>query len=853
MRPVRLRRAAVVAAGLAALAVTAAAEAQAPAEPGAPGTDAAAEARSAALDAAAAWRGVLESHRAPQLPTPGDSESVILMLDGPAAVASDPGDRAAAAAAVTADQDELVPVLSSLGATVTFRYRVLVNGIGVRLPAGRLEALAALPEVTAVIPVGFLAPAQAGAPTAPETPIGVDPSAPIGVDPSPPNGTAPEHRQAAAGPAHVALIDAGVDASHPWLGGGMGPTFPVIGGADLIDGDDDPAPDPADPAGEAHGTQMASIVMRSPALSGLAPADQPRLLAYRVVAREPVGGRLRPLARTDRVLAALERAVDPDRDGDTSDAAQVILLGLAAGFEGGGIDPLASALAATDRAGSTVVAPAGNDGPTFSRPGSVGGPAAGRTVIAVGGASAATGPRTAHLDARLGPASARLGSLPLMGAAPTGAAMPVVLLRDDAGVSQGGAPEDFRGPDDVSRVAGALVVVSRGDAPLAETAARAADAGATAVAVWDEDGSGSFPAVPGDSGLRLPVVGLGPAQGAALADLVAGTPDIRVSLAADPVTSAPATVASFSSWGPTIDGRQKPDLVAPAVDRPAAWPGRGPDGGPQTVSLTGTSAAAAEVAAIALRLRVDRPELGPRAVHSLLVQSARPLEGVAAARQGAGLAALPAGPAALRFEPPIVAADPGRDGARATVTLGDLAGGGGPYSVLLEGGGSEEVVAAAVQLAPGGRAQLRLDLPRAAGWLVVRDDEGATVGRAPVVARRAAGAVPDALGTPEVRADASLAEVRVRLGLLRRDDGRLHAAQVSDVALALVPVGGGDPLPVAGAGQRGSWPAGSYRFLVARRLASGLDAPAGRYRLRVTARGPDGTSLRTRSAPFTLR
>ena len=104
----------------------------------------------------------------------------------------------------------------------------------------------------------------------------------------------------------------------------------------------------------------------------------PRLLAYRVVAAEAVGGRMRPLARSDRVLAALEHAVDPDGDGDPSDAAAVILLGLAAGFDGGGIDPVADAAAAADRVGATVVAPAGNDGPTFSRPGSVGGPAARR-------------------------------------------------------------------------------------------------------------------------------------------------------------------------------------------------------------------------------------------------------------------------------------------------------------------------------------------------------------------------------------------------------------------------------------------------------------------------------------------
>ena len=103
------------------------------------------------------------------------------------------------------------------------------------------------------------------------------------------------------------------------------------------------------------------------------------------------------------MLAALERAVDPNEDGDTADGADVILMGLDGGFDGGGVDPVAQALEAADRVGATVVAPAGNDGPTFARPGSVGGPAAARTVMAVGGPVAPAG--AAHGRPR-GPARA---------------------------------------------------------------------------------------------------------------------------------------------------------------------------------------------------------------------------------------------------------------------------------------------------------------------------------------------------------------------------------------------------------------------------------------------------------------
>ena len=837
MRPTR--RAAVAIAGAAALSapVSLAGAPTAPAAraPQAPSSDALAI-RSSALDAAAAWRDTLGAHRAPALPTPGDTAAVILVLSDPPAAAADPGDRAAAAAQISERQAALEPVLASLGATVTFRYRVLLDAVAVSVPAGRVEALAALAEVAEVVPVGFLAPAQVAA-AGPERLPGTSTGAP---------------EVAGPGPAHIALIDAGVDASHPWLGGGMGPTFPIIGGADLVDGDLHPSPGDPDPSAEAHGTQMASLVLRSPALAGLAPARVPRLLAYRVVAQEPVAGRLQALARTDRVLAALEQAVDPNLDGDPSDRAAVILLGLAGAFDGGGVDPVSEALEAADRVGATVVAPAGNDGPTFARPGSVGGPAAARTVLAVGGASAGAGPRTADLDARLGPASARLDRLPLMGPDPAGGGWPVVALRDDAGVSTGGSDRDFQAADGTSRALGALVLVARGDAPIAETARRAAAAGARALAVWDEDGAAGFPAGPGDSGLPLPVVGLGARQGAALMRLAETQPDVRVTLRPAPITAAPVSVASFSSWGPTVDGRQKPDLVAPAVARPAAWPGRAVDGSAQTAPLTGTSAAAAEVAALALRLRIDQPRLGPAAVRSLLVQAARPLRGVAAGRQGAGLAAAPR-LRSLRIEPAIVVAEASPDGARADVVLRALTRGRrADYSVWLRTRGSETRVTEGVSVGADGRTRLSLDLPAARGRLVLRTAAGDEAAGAPVLPARPARTGPDALGQPEVRADARLAEARVRVGILRQEDGRLRSVRLHGVSIALVPVDGGAALPVSGAKQGAAWPAGTYRFLIAPRLASGADVPAGEYRLRVSAAGPDGERLRTESGPFRL-
>jgi hypothetical protein len=438
-----------------------------------------------------------------------------------------------------------------------------------------------------------------------------------------------------------------------------------------------------------------------------------------------------------------------------------------------------------------------------------------------------------------------------MGADPDGAAVPAALLRAPDGLAPGDAPEQFRGPDGASLVQGSLAVVARGGSTIAEKAAHAAAAGAAALAVWDVAGPATFPAVPADGALPLPVIGLGAQQGQALARLAADQPGLRVALRASAAAEAPPGVASFSSWGPTADGRQKPDLVAPAVGRRAAWPGRGPDGAPREAALTGTSAAAAEVAARALRLRIDRPALGPRAVHSLLVQAAAPVDGVSPARQGAG-ALRPPGDPPLRIDPPIVA---GRGG-EARIVLADLSGRAGRYAVALRtAAGDAPLGGGEARLRPGGRAELRLALPRGAveGTLVVRPAEGgAVVARAPVMPSRPARTPAAALAPPQIRADSGLAEVVVRVGMLRREGERVRSVRLHGVRLELLPEGGGAALPVAGTKQAWPWPAGAYRFLVARRLASGVDVAAGAYRLRVTAAGPDGAVLRRVSGPFTL-
>lgn len=99
----------------------------------------------------------------------------------------------------------------------------------------------------------------------------------------------------------------------------------------------------------------------------------------------------------------------------------------------------------------------------------------------------------------------------------------------------------------------------------------------------------------------------------------------------------PNTLASFSSRGPTSDGRTKPDLVAPGVDIESAWSGQNCGVGVKS----GTSQAAPYVAGLALLVRqffmegyyptgskIPFNTLTPTSalLKAMLINSARPLE-----------------------------------------------------------------------------------------------------------------------------------------------------------------------------------------------------------------------------------
>ncbi|MFF1720452.1 S8 family peptidase [Streptomyces sviceus] len=98
-------------------------------------------------------------------------------------------------------------------------------------------------------------------------------------------------------------------------------------------------------------------------------------------------------------------------------------------------------------------------------------------------------------------------------------------------------------------------------------------------------------------------------------------------------------IASWSSRGPTADGRLKPDIAAPGVDIIAAKAARGIEGNdeaPGYVSMSGTSMATPHTAGAAAILAQEHPDWTGEQLKSALTASAKPLSGVTAYDVGVG-------------------------------------------------------------------------------------------------------------------------------------------------------------------------------------------------------------------------
>ncbi len=430
----------------------------------------------------------------------------------------------------------------------------------------------------------------------------------------------------------IALLDTGVDRAQPSLRGRVREGVDVVGGSE----GGVAAADPADPSAlETHGTELAGLLVGAGGPAGLAGvATGASVLPIRVAGWQPdARGDYAVYARTDQIVAGLERAVDPNADGDAHDAARVALIGVAARFAGFADSPEARAVDGALALDTLVVAAAGNEGGAGPGFGSVASPGGAPGALTVGAVDGRASVERARVVVRRGLKVLLDRDVPLLGA--VGPRQPLSLVPAEPRDAAGGVLTDFFDLRGFSVVAGKAAVVAAGDDPVAAVR-RAADAGAAAVLVYGAE----LP--PGGLGLsedvRVPVVGVPAAP--ALAALAARDVGADAGISIGPARGLPNPgldhVVSFSSRGLAFDGRVKPDLVAAGVGLATAEAGKTGDGGPRYATVNGTSAAAALVAGAAALLAQARPQLDAHSLKSLLVGSAAPLAGDPVTGQGAG-------------------------------------------------------------------------------------------------------------------------------------------------------------------------------------------------------------------------
>src|SRR3954470_11628590 len=277
---------------------------------------------------------------------------------------------------------------------------------------------------------------------------------------------------------------------------------------------------------------------------------------------------------TDQLLDGLERAVDPDGDGDTSDHVPVALVGVNSPYAGFADSPEAVAAGAARALGTLVVAPAGNEGPAAS---TVGSPAAAPGVVAVAALDGGGGPALPEVEVGVATGEGRaLVRGTLLGGRGRALRATVETLTGasqarprEKGRATGGAVLEYFDVNATPRAKGKVVVVpARGaieadDPPLSARAQAAAEAGASALIVCEPDADRPLAAIPGStSGLQ--VIGV---RGDAAQELLDLTPrDEGLAFISEPraqKAEGPVEPARTSSRGPTYALAPKPDLSAP--------------------------------------------------------------------------------------------------------------------------------------------------------------------------------------------------------------------------------------------------------------------------------------------------
>jgi minor extracellular serine protease Vpr len=528
------------------------------------------------------------------------------------------------AVAATAHRDHVAvhPGIEALGGRVVAEYHHALNGVAVMIPRSQVASLASLPGVKSVHRVNTYKVSNAV-------------SAPYLDLPTVWQG----HPSLKGQGIKIAIIDTGIDYTHANFGGPgtpaayaaaaatsaapadpalFGPNAPKVkGGIDLA-GDaynaDDPntvaVPDPNPLDCGAHGSHVAGTAAGFGVANGTTYQGPYNAAAY-TATQFDIGPGMAPKAdlyavrvfgcsgTTNLVTDAIDWAVQNHMD--------VISMSLGSVF---GTADSADGVATDNavKAGITVVAAAGNEGPGLYIAGT---PASGDHVIAAAAMDARTFyPNGVAVTLSSGAVANALldNSLPL-----PGGSVPTVVLTAGAGLSLGCNASDYPS----GGAAGALVVVSRGSCTFLTKMANAEAAGAVAIAIVNN--RAGYIGNPAIAGATIPFIDV--LQSDASKFLTAGAPlTASISKASLPNPGF-ETLASFTSGGPRFgDSALVPSTTAPGVAVISTAMGTGNQG----VAFSGTSMATPHVSAIAALTREAHPRWNQKAITAAIVQTSNP-------------------------------------------------------------------------------------------------------------------------------------------------------------------------------------------------------------------------------------
>lgn len=488
--------------------------------------------------------------------------------------------------ALTRYQDQEISYLKQQGIRLSVgrRLNVLFNGFSATVPADQVSRLRLLPNVAGVLLERTYRPL---------------------LDRSVPLIHAPEAWSVLGGSARagrgqmIAEIDTGIEITNPCFSDTTMPAPPYPRRSDIkanliytnnkvivaraFGPDSGKQYSAEDTSG--HGTFGGSIEAcdyNTPTplgtrISGVAPAAY--LLSYNVFPGyqiDPSSGDLTQISNQGtqdaQIIAALEAAL--------LDGADVANLSLGVADSGDPrLDPQTEAISLAVRAGMTVVASAGNAGPTMQ---TVGSPASAPDAIAVG---AVTNARAIYsslsisggndVPAILRHAFANMGSHPFSG---TVGPLPMVYVGLGRTPKQKGASDgsfdpadpnanDFAGKD----VHGKIALIQRGITFFESKVNNAAKAGATAAIVYDNRQEAGLPNIDTKSA-TLPMMFISQDAGKALLAYLQSHADAQATLDSTQtaVDEIPGVLSDFSSVGYSAGFSIKPDLVGPGQDIYAA-------------------------------------------------------------------------------------------------------------------------------------------------------------------------------------------------------------------------------------------------------------------------------------------